>query len=54
MTFKPEGVDLGDKNITGVKSALNTTPVTITPDGSPTPEADKPNLVDLVGTNDVL
>ena len=52
MTFKPEGVDLGDKNITGVKSALNTTPVTTTPDGSPTPEADKPNLVDLVGTKD--
>ena len=52
MTFKPEGVDLGDKNITGVKSALNTTPVTTTPDGSPTPEADKPNLVDLVGTPD--
>ena len=52
MTFKPEGVDLGDKNITGVKSALNTTPVTTTPDGSPTPKADKPNLVDLVGTKD--
>ena len=52
MTFNPNGVDLGDKNITGVKSALNTTPVTTTPDGSPTPEADKPNLVDLVGTKD--
>ena len=52
MTFNPNGVDLGDKNITGVKSALNTTPVTTTPDGSPTPEADKPNLVDLVGTPD--
>ena len=52
MTFKPEGVDLGDKNITGVKSALNTTPVTTTPDGSPTADADKPNLVDLVGTKD--
>ena len=52
MTFKPEGVDLGDKNITGVKSALNTTPVTTTPDGSPTADADKPNLVDLVGTTD--
>ena len=52
MTFNPNGVDLGDKNITGVKSALNTTPVTTTPDGSPTPEADKPNLVNLVGTPD--
>ena len=50
MTFNPNGVDLGDKNITGVTSALKTTPVTTTPDGSPTPEADKPNLVDLVGT----
>ena len=50
MTFNPNGVDLGDKNITGVKSALNTTPVTTTPDGSPTADADKPNLVDLVGT----
>ena len=52
MTFNPNGVDLGDKNITGVKSALNTTPVTTTPDGSPTADADKPNLVDLVGTKD--
>ena len=52
MTFKPEGVDLGDKNITGVKSALNTTSVATTPDGSPTADADKPNLVDLVGTKD--
>ena len=52
MTFNPNGVDLGDKNITGVKSALNTTPVTTTPDGSPTADADKPNLVDLVGTTD--
>ena len=52
MTFNPDGVDLGDKNITGVKSALNTTPVTTTPDGSPTADADKPNLVDLVGTTD--
>lgn len=52
MTFNPNGVDLGDKNITGVKSALNTTPVTTTPDGSPTADADKPNLVDLVGTPD--
>ena len=52
MTFNPDGVDLGDKNITGVKSALNTTPVTTTPDGSPTANADKPNLVDLVGTTD--
>ena len=50
MTFNPNGVDLGDKNITGVKSALNTTPVTTTPEGSPTADADKPNLVDLVGT----
>ena len=52
MTFNPNGVDLGDKNITGVKSALNTTPVTTTPDGSPTADADKPNLVDLVGTKE--
>ena len=52
MTFNPNGVNLGDKNITGVKSALNTTPVTTTPDGSPTADADKPNLVDLVGTKD--
>ena len=52
MTFNPNGVDLGDKNITGVASALNTTPVTTTPDGSPTADADKPNLVDLVGTTD--
>ena len=52
MTFKPEGVDLGDKNITGVTSALKTTPITTTPDGSPTADADKPNLVDLVGTKD--
>ena len=52
MTFNPNGVDLGNKNITGVKSALNTTPVTTTPDGSPTADADKPNLVDLVGTKD--
>ena len=52
MTFNPNGVDLGDKNITGVMSALNTTPVTTTPDGSPTADADKPNLVDLVGTKD--
>ena len=52
MTFNPNGVDLGDKKITGVKSALNTTPVTTTPDGSPTADADKPNLVDLVGTKD--
>ena len=52
MTFNPNGVDLGDKNITGVKSALNTTPVTTTPDGSPTADADKLNLVDLVGTKD--
>ena len=50
MTFNSNGVDLGDKNITGVKSALNTTPVTTTPEGSPTADADKPNLVDLVGT----
>lgn len=52
MTFNPNGVDLGDKNITGVKSALNTTSVATTPDGSPTADADKPNLVDLVGTKD--
>ena len=52
MTFNPNGVDLGDKNITGVKSALNTTPVATTPDGSPTADADKPKLVDLVGTKD--
>ena len=52
MTFNPNGVDLGDKNITGVASALNTTPVTTTPDGSPTADADKPNLVDLVGTKE--
>ena len=52
MTFNPNGVDLGDKNITGVASALNTTLVTTTPDGSPTADADKPNLVDLVGTKE--
>ena len=52
MTFNSDGVDLGDKNITGVKSALNTTSVATTPDGSPTADADKPNLVDLVGTKD--
>ena len=44
MTFNPNGVDLGDKNITGVKSALNTTPVTTTPG---TPVAEQPNLVNL-------
>ena len=44
MTFNPNGVDLGDKNITGVKSALNTTPVTTTPG---TPVTEQPNLVNL-------
>ncbi|TPH11449.1 ESPR-type extended signal peptide-containing protein [Haemophilus haemolyticus] len=52
MTFNPNGVDLGNKNITGVKSALNTNPVDTTPEGSPTPDTDKPSLVDLVGTKD--
>ena len=52
MTFNPNGVDLGDKNITGVTSALNTNPVDTTPEGSPTPDTDKPSLVDLVGTKD--
>lgn len=44
MTFNPQGVDLGNKKITGVKSALDTTPVTTTPG---TPVTDQPNLVNL-------
>ena len=44
MTFKPEGVDLGNKKITGVKSALDAKPVTTTPG---TPVTEQPNLVNL-------
>ena len=44
LTFNPQGVDLGNKKITGVKSALDTTPVTTTPG---TPVTDQPNLVNL-------
>ena len=44
MTFNPEGVDLGNKKITGVKSALDAKPVTTTPG---TPVTEQPNLVNL-------
>ena len=44
MTFNPEGVDLGNKKITGVKSALDANPVTTTPG---TPVTEQPNLVNL-------
>ena len=44
MTFKPEGVDLGNKKITGVTSALDAKPVTTTPG---TPVTEQPNLVNL-------
>ena len=38
--------------ITGVGSTLNVKPVGTNPNGTPTADADKPNLVDLVGTKD--
>ena len=38
--------------ITGVGSTLNVKPVDTNPNGTPTADADKPNLVDLVGTKD--
>ena len=38
--------------ITGVGSTLNVKPVDTNTDGTPTADADKPNLVDLVGTKD--
>ena len=38
--------------ITGVGSTLNVKPVDTNPNGTPTTDADKPNLVDLVGTKD--
>ena len=38
--------------ITGVGSTLNVNPVNTNPNGTPTADADKPNLVDLVGTKD--
>ena len=44
MTFKPEGVDLGNKKITGVTSALDAKPVITTPG---TPVTEQPNLVNL-------
>ena len=44
MTFNPEGVDLGNKKIIGVKSALDAKPVTTTPG---TPVTEQPNLVNL-------
>ena len=44
MTFNPEGVDLGNKKITGVKSALDAKPVTTAPG---TPVTKQPNLVNL-------
>ena len=37
--------------ITGVGSTLNVKPVDTNPNGTPTADADKPNLVDLVGTD---
>ena len=37
--------------ITGVGSTLNVNPVNTNPNGTPTADADKPNLVDLVGTD---
>ena len=38
--------------ITGVGSTLNVNPVNTNPNGTPTADADKPKLVDLVGTED--